>query len=171
MFGRGHFGIMTVVSIMVAIAFAYSYVTNRPPSSGEDWELIAEWGHIDLGQTKMVYVALERCYDEQFLARVLDDLIGNAYRAHRGMVSIYIFDDKEYTPDKIPGPGEQLSGDRFPFTDEQILHFRAEYHYAVTMEDQFYFIEVTDPNTSPPEYERRRAGIHPGFVSSTEYAY
>jgi hypothetical protein len=50
-------------------------------------------------------------------------------------------------------------------TDEQMIHWRAKYAINLNSDyEEFVFITVTNPNTSPPEISTIRANIRPGFA-------
>jgi hypothetical protein len=111
-----------------------------------------------------VYVSPDGLKDEAFIAEMLQAVVhkhgkGNADPAHgaaqaeRAAVRVLLFDDKSYTPSGLL------------MTDAQMLHQKAEYNYNFnTKFEEFVWITVTDPDSSPPELKRTKANIRPAYA-------
>ena len=66
---------------------------------------------------------------------------------------VWFYDKKSKTPTGVP------------MTDDQMLHWRAKYSInRNTGHEEFVFITITDPSTSPPEISETKATIRPGYA-------
>jgi len=156
--------VMTIVSALLAVAFYFGVYNNTPPSSGDNWEVMADFGYI-----KTVYVSPDRYTDEEWMAAVLDTLIGRGFRAQRCMFDLYFFDDKKSTPEDYRLLNEFNKGEVYPFTCEQFRHFKAEYHYIVPDISEFRYITLADTTVFPPILSHSHAQIPPGYTGELGY--
>jgi hypothetical protein len=148
-------GSTTLISFILAGMLFYQQST-RETLKGLGWELVA-----DQGTVKFVYVNPIRCADEQFMAGVLFEILGDPYENDLPLVEIYFFDDLEYTPTGLPISREKLEENEFPFSDSQLRHFRAVYTFNQSDGDNFCFVDFTNSYATPPEFTLRRADISP----------
>ena len=93
MLSQSFFKMTMIISLMIAATYFYYVTKYNTPESGENWEVVADFGKI-----KLVYAAPELYPDHERMAGILDTLIGEQFRQYRGMYNIYFFDDKELTP-------------------------------------------------------------------------
>ena len=119
----------------------------RPqPEEQEDkkeWDKVATFGMITT-----VYMSPAALADKHHIAQVLHTL-----RSRSPVQQVWFYDNKSKTPTGVP------------MTDDQMLHWRAKYSInRNTGHEEFVFITVTDPSTSPPEISERKATIRPGYA-------
>ncbi len=155
---RIYIGVSTIISAMFFGLWIYGF-SGPSDDAGPGWELVYSE---PMGKT--VAVDVDSCYNEDFMARLLDQLVGKLYRSKHMIVDVYFFDDKQYTPTTSINPNHELLQRHYKLTDEQLLHFRAVYHCIPGAADDFYYVEITDCEASPPEFLLQPASIHPGFV-------
>jgi len=108
-----------------------------------------EWRVVStVGSVKMVYMSEEGLKDKNLIAQALHSIVGS-----RESVQVFFFDERASTP----------MG--FPMTDKQMLHWKAKYSRNLnTGHEEFSFIEVVNPQSSPPGLKETKASIRPGYV-------
>jgi len=159
MLGQSFMKIGMVVSLMLGITYFYFINQHTAPSTGQGWEVAANFGKI-----KLVYAEPEVYQDQLRLAGILDTLIGKQFQQYRGMFEIYFFDDLEHTPTDYALINRFNTGEEHPFTKDQFLHFRAQYTYCMPDESEFSYILLADTTVFPPKIQRIPSPIHPGIV-------
>jgi hypothetical protein len=158
--------VMTIASAILAIAFYFGVFKNRPPSAGDNWEVVADFGNI-----KMVYVSPRYYPNEEWMAGVLDTLIGTPFRAQRGLFNLYFFDDKESTPDDYRLLNKFNRGEEYPFTEDQFRHLKAHYTFAMPDQSNFCYIRLADTTVFPPKVQQIWAQVHPGYTGEDRWGY
>ena len=124
-------------------SFSDQETSDSIPKDEKIWEKVAK-----LGGITTVYMPPEAFSDKYLIAEILDSL-----RIQFPIQQIWFYDDRTKTPTHAP------------MTDEQMIHWRAKYAINLNSDyEEFVFITVTNPNTSPPEISTIRANIRPGFA-------
>jgi hypothetical protein len=130
--------LLCLVTTTAFMLFSLSACSTRPDKY--KWELVATKGF-----RKFVYMSPEGLADKAFLSSVL------RYLVDRSQVNnILFFDDRD------------LMARSTPMSDVEMLHQRAQYEYNPhTGHEVFYFVEVTDATTSPPDQRIIESDIRP----------
>jgi hypothetical protein len=104
-----------------------------------------------MGMTHFVYISPAGLKDKDFVAQTLNTIV---HKFGRGkLIEINIFDDRRFCPTS------------FPMTDGQMLHWKAQYNCNPNNKfEEFAWISVIDPKSSPPKLKRTKANIRPGFA-------
>ncbi len=111
----------------------------------QEWKLVSNFAMI-----RMVYMSPPGLKDKDYIAQVLAQLVNK-----KDSIQVLFFDNKKYTPLK------------YPMTDKQMLHWKADYSFNPnTGHEKFVFIEITNPNASPPGLKYIEAKIKPGYTST-----
>lgn len=111
----------------------------------QEWKLVSSFAKI-----RMVYMSPAGLKDKYYIAQILAHLVDK-----RDIIIVHFFDNKKYTP---------LN---YPMTDKQMLHWKADYSFNPnTGHEKFVFIEITNPNASPPGLKYIEAKIKPGYTST-----
>lgn len=116
-------------------------------SSAKAWKVIG-----NQGSTRFVFVDPLKARDGVLLAQILQTMIGNKTRLTKP-VEVLFFDKESETPTA------------FPMTDAQMLHQVAQYNYNPNNGfEEFLWVSVSNPNSSPPGLKTRKANIGPGIA-------
>ena len=116
---------------------------NAKEQEKKEWEKVATFGMITT-----VYMSPAALADRHHIAQVLHTL-----RSRSPVQQMWFYDNRSKTPTGVP------------MTDGQMLHWRAKYSInRNTGHEEFVFITVTDPSTSPPEISETKATIRPGYA-------
>jgi hypothetical protein len=126
--------------------FSLFFVLAANVAYAQQWELVGQ-----VGGFRFVYVEPEGLKDKYFVAQVLSAI--TAKEKPTAVLQIELYDDKNYTPKGVPS------------TDKQFLHWRARYNRNPSIGfEEFVWVTITDPKTSPPKWEETKAKIRPGLV-------
>jgi len=123
--------------------------TVRPQQKANEQEEEKEWEKVaTFGMITTVYMSPAALADKHHIAQVLHTL-----RSRSPVQQVWFYDKKSKAPTGVP------------MTDDQMLHWRAKYSInRNTGHEEFVFITVTDPSTSPPEISETKATIRPGYA-------
>ena len=112
----------------------------------QEWNVVAK-----AGLTYMVYVSPAGLKDKFFVAQVLNAVMNQSDKTRP--VEINLYDNKQLTPR------------RFPMTDQQMLHWKAQYNKNPNNGyEEFGWITITNSKTSPPDFKKTTANIRPGYA-------
>ncbi len=163
MMGRTMIGISAVVSLLLAGTYFYFQWKNSPPTAGAGWEIVEDFGKI-----KMVSVVEEKLYEPEFMAAILDTIIGPAYEKRQGFFTLYFFDDPEFVPRRYAILNEFNRGEKYPFSPDQLRHLRATYTFTMPMESEFCYITLSE-HPGGSHIQTHAVQIHPGKVGEQDF--
>lgn len=128
----------TILFALISLVF-FNYSDSFAEETKE-WELVSSFAKI-----RMVYISPAGLKDKDYIAQILAHLVDE-----KDIIVVQFFDNKKCTP---------LN---YPMTDEQMLHWKATYNFNPNNGyERFVFIEVTNPQTSPPDLKEIEAKIKP----------
>ncbi|MFQ6052369.1 MAG: hypothetical protein ACE5K4_11860 [Candidatus Hydrothermarchaeota archaeon] len=144
---------IVVSFVLIVIGATLSNQGNKEPTGApkstavspmaKEWELIESFGAV-----RTVYMSPTGLKDKYFIAQVLRKLVDR-----KKPVQVMFFDNKKYTPRELP------------MMDDQMLHWKAQYNFNPNTDfEKFIYIEITDPNSSPPGVKAVEANIRPGYA-------
>lgn len=135
---------LMMLGLVLVLAFPIWAANNDEPI--QEYEIIGQ-----AGMTYFVYVSDAGLKDKYFVAQALD-VVTRKHGKNR-VIQVMMFDDKRFTPHG------------FPMTDAQMRHQKAQYNFNPNTDyEQFVWITVENPNSSPPQLKQTKADIRPGYA-------
>ncbi len=143
---------LALLTISAASSPAPSVEPPRPKEFTLPSEVVPEWALVaQIGSTYTVFVSPDGLKLSSYVAQVLGLVTKGV--PPKAPVEVLVFDERRFTPRKLP------------VTDEQLLHLRARYRRALKVGDeQFVWVTVEDAKTRPPRLHETEAPVRPNPV-------